>query len=70
MGLCLGLGRHTCPPAHAPAPGRYPTGPECQRYLERYAAEAGLRPLIKFGVTVTALKVGLLLAGMVAGRLR
>lgn len=35
---------------------RYPTGPECQRYLERYAAEAGLRPLIKFGVTVTALK--------------
>ncbi|KAL4420002.1 hypothetical protein ABPG75_007100 [Micractinium tetrahymenae] len=35
---------------------RYPTGQECQQYIERYAEDAGLRPFIKFGVTVTALK--------------
>lgn len=34
---------------------RYPTGQECQAYIERYADATGLRQLIKFGVEVTGL---------------
>ena len=42
-----------CQVVHPPA-RRYPTGQECQRYIERYAADAGLLPLTTFGVTVTS----------------
>lgn len=38
----------------APCPRSYPTGKECQRYIERYAADAGLLPLTTFGATVSS----------------
>lgn len=33
---------------------RYPTGGEVQQYIERYAADAGLLPLITFGAAVSS----------------
>ncbi|PRW32555.1 flavo involved in K+ transport [Chlorella sorokiniana] len=33
---------------------QYPTGQECQRYIERYAADTGLLPLITFNATVVS----------------
>lgn len=40
----------------SPAHPRYPTGPEVQAYLQRYAADAGLLPLIRFHVDVKVLR--------------
>ena len=34
---------------------RYPTGQECQTYIEAYAEHAGLLPFIRFNVEVKSL---------------
>ena len=39
----------------SPSHPRYPTGPEVQAYLQAYARDAGLLPLVKFEVEVQSL---------------